>query len=138
MCREVAMRAALAARQDFALDTVFEMFDDLMDGGEDMNNLICAGQVSTLCGLQLETALPNVINIMLFVAFVAALVFLIYGGIRWILSGGDKEGTAKAKGTVTSALIGLAIVLGSWLLLNVVLNLFGVENFSSVPKITGP
>lgn len=79
-----------------------------------------------LCTANINNTLPGVINILLFVAFVAALVFLIYGGIRWIISGGDKEGTAKAKGTVTAALIGLAIVLGSWILVNIVLGLFGI------------
>lgn len=69
----------------------------------------------------------SALNVLLFVAFIAALVFLVVGGIRWILSGGDKEGTAKAKGTVTSALIGLAIVLASWLLINIILQFFGIS-----------
>lgn len=75
------------------------------------------------------------INMGLFIAFVAALGYLIYGGIRWIMSGGDKEGTAKAKGTVTAALIGLAIVLGSWILINIVLQIF---NIGSVGSLTLP
>ena len=86
-------------------------------------------------GSQLCTSTPSVenivksaLNVLLFVAFIAALVFLVVGGIRWILSGGDKEGTAKAKGTVTSALIGLAIVLASWLLINIILQFFGISN----------
>lgn len=65
------------------------------------------------------------LNILMFVAFVAALVFLVIGGIKWILSGGDKEGATKAKETITSALIGLAVVLGAWILINIVLNFFG-------------
>lgn len=64
------------------------------------------------------------INILLLVAFVAALAFLVMGGIRWIMSGGDKEGTGKAKNAVTSALVGLVIVLSAWILINVVLNFF--------------
>lgn len=95
------------------------------------------GTPAGLCTLEIGAALPQILNILLFVAFIAALVFLIYGGIRWILSGGDKEGTAKAKGTVTSALVGLAIVLGSWLLVNIVLGLFGLSTTSidQVPTI---
>lgn len=65
------------------------------------------------------------LNLLLFVAFIAALVFLVIGGVRWILSGGDKEGATKAKETITSALIGLAVVLGAWILINIVLNFFG-------------
>ncbi len=99
-----------------------------------------ASNGSTLCGADLSTALPGIVNILLFVAFIAALIFLVYGGIRWILSGGDKEGTAKAKGTVTAALIGLAIVLASWLLVNIVLGLFGLTNKTGsldIPTIFG-
>lgn len=65
------------------------------------------------------------LNFLMFVAFVAALVFLVIGGVKWILSGGDKEGATKAKETITSALIGLAVVLGAWILINLVLNFFG-------------
>ncbi|MBI3559283.1 hypothetical protein HY085_02710 [Candidatus Gottesmanbacteria bacterium] len=65
------------------------------------------------------------LNLLMFIAFVAALVFLVVGGIKWILSGGDKEGATKAKETITSALIGLAVVLGAWILINIVLNFFG-------------
>ena len=81
----------------------------------------------TLCTVTVGGLVQSALNAVLFVAFIAALIFLIIGGIKWIMSGGDKEGTTKAKETVTSALIGLAVVLGSWILINVVLNFFGVQ-----------
>ncbi len=67
-----------------------------------------------------EQIVTTIIGILLFVAFVIALIFLIWGGIKWIMSGGEKDGASKAKETITSALIGLAVVLGAWLLLNIV------------------
>lgn len=89
---------------------------------------------SSLCNSSwnVDSVISTGINVLLFVAFVAALGFLIYGGIRWIMSGGDKEGTAKAKGTVTSALIGLVIVLASWILLNVITNFFHLGSISNM------
>jgi len=93
-------------------------------------NLCPSGVYNTLCNTTpgLADIVSKILSTILFVAFIAALVFLIWGGIKWIMSGGDKEGTTKAKETVTSALIGLAIVLGAWILINVVLNfLIGVE-----------
>lgn len=74
-------------------------------------------------GVDLGKLTGSVIGILLFVAFLIALIFLIIGGIRWILSGGDKEATNKAKDTVTSALIGLVVVLSAFVLINVVLQL---------------
>lgn len=97
--------------------------------------------ITSLCGVTIDTLIPRIINTVLFVAFVAALLFLIIGGIKWIMSGGDKEGATKAKETVTSALIGLAIVLGSWILINIVLNFFGATGGLSkleAPKLVGP
>lgn len=91
------------------------------------------GDFSGLCNQKwdVNTIVSTGINVLLFVAFVAALGFLIYGGIRWIISGGDKEGTQKAKSTVTSALIGLIIVLASWILLNVVIRFFGLGDIKT-------
>lgn len=80
-----------------------------------------------------------IINILLFAAFVIALVFLIIGGIKWIMSGGDKEGANKAKETVTSALIGLAVVLGSWVLINLVISTLSKGasiNNINIPSLT--
>lgn len=79
------------------------------------------------------------LNILLLVAFVAALAFIIIGGIRWITSGGDKEGTAKAKNSVTAAVIGLIIVLSAWIIIGVIANFFKISKtslFGSSP-VTG-
>lgn len=41
------------------------------------------------------------------------LAYLFYGGISWITSGGDKEKIEKARNTLTNAIIGIFIVIGS-------------------------
>lgn len=74
-------------------------------------------------GVDIGLAVGSIVSILLFVAFLIALVFLIIGGIRWILSGGDKEASSKAKDTVTAALIGLVVVIAAFVLINVVLKL---------------
>lgn len=86
------------------------------------------------CGGEVKVGeiISSVISILLFGAFIIALLFLIFGGIKWIMSGGEKDGAAKAKETITSALIGLAVVLGSWLMLNVVVQVLTGSTFSSV------
>lgn len=94
--------------------------------------------VSGLCNVTLGGVVITALNTVIFVAFVAALIFLIIGGIKWIMSGGDKEGANKAKETVTSALIGLAVVLGSWVLINVILKFFGAGgglNSLNIPNL---
>lgn len=106
------------------------------------------GDFSDLCSktFKAETLVGYAVNVAIFVAFVAALLWLIYGGIRWIISGGDKEATAKAKGTVTSALIGLVIVLAAWIIINLLLTLFGLKglgqltlpSINTLPSATTP
>lgn len=41
------------------------------------------------------------------------LAYLFYGCISWITSGGDKEKIEKARNTLTNAIIGIFIVIGS-------------------------
>ncbi len=106
----------------------------------DQNIDLCSGNnASRFCfNSSVSDIVSTVVNLVLFVAFVAALIFLIIGGIRWIMSGGDKEGSGKAKETVTSALIGLAVVLGAWILINIVISTFTGGSLSNVlvPSLT--
>ena len=95
----------------------------------------CGGTIPTV-----QNIITFVLNILLFASFIIALVFLIIGGIKWIMSGGDKEGASKAKETVTSALIGLAVVLGAWILINIVISTLTGGSLSTilVPSLTPP
>ncbi len=56
------------------------------------------------------TILGNIITIIFTVGAVAALFYLLWGTVEWILSGGDKEKIASARKRITHALIGLALL----------------------------
>lgn len=58
------------------------------------------------------------------IAVVIALGFLIYGGIRWIVSGGDKAGVEGARNIIVAALVGLVIVFLAYFILNIVIGFF--------------
>ena len=74
-----------------------------------------------------------------FVIVIAALVFffmLVIGGIRWIVSGGDKAQTEAARNQVTHALIGLVIVFAAWAIAALIGTFFGVDIFNlTIPSI---
>ncbi len=76
------------------------------------------------------------INGILIASALAAFFFLLIGGIQWILAGGDKEGTEKARKKITRALIGLAIVFSAYAIAFLVDSIFGISilNFT-IPKI---
>ncbi len=71
------------------------------------------------------------------VAVVIALVFLVYGGVKWITSGGDKAAVEGARNTIVAAVVGLVIVFLSYFILNIILGLFHLSLGSlTIPTLT--
>ena len=69
----------------------------------------CAPQLGSLSDIWL--ILAAVIEILLRVAALAAVVMVIYGGVKYITSQGEPEATANARGTIINALIGLLLAV---------------------------
>jgi len=65
------------------------------------------------------------------IAGALALVLLAIGGIQYMTSGGDKIAVEQARGRITAAVVGLIVVFGAWLVINVVANILGVRNIFS-------
>lgn len=65
------------------------------------------------------------------VAILATLVYLVWGAIKWITSGGDKTKVEAARGQIVAAIIGFVIVVLSFIILNVVATLLGLGNVFS-------
>ena len=106
----------------------------------DINPCGNLGTFSGLCNISsnnLGRMISNIITILFIVAALIALFFLIWGGIKWILSGGDKGKVETARSTIIAALIGLVITFLAFFLLTFVMGLFGINvtNFV-VPNLT--
>jgi Type IV secretion system pilin len=65
----------------------------------------------------------TVINWLLGIAFGIAILFLIIGGFFYITSAGNEETAEKGKGTALNAIIGIVIIILSYVVVNVVANL---------------
>ena len=79
-----------------------------------------------------------VVNVLFTVAIIIALVFLIWGGLKWVLSGGDKSKVQAARETIIAALIGLVVTFAAYFLLNIVLGFFGLSiNNLDIPTLPG-
>lgn len=78
------------------------------------------------------------VNIVLVIAGLIFFLMLIVGGLRWILSGGDKANTEAARNQITAALVGLIIVFSAWAIALLLKEVFGIDilNFT-IPSITG-
>ncbi len=49
-------------------------------------------------------------NTALYVGLVAALIYIVYGAIKWITSGGDIKALAAARNTITHAIMGVILL----------------------------
>ena len=74
--------------------------------------------------------ISGAISLILIVASIIFFFMLVIGGIKWILSGGDKGQTEAARNQITAALIGLVIVFAAWAIATLIGNLFGITIFS--------
>ncbi len=75
------------------------------------------GQFCTLSGIMLY-----LINFGIAIAGGFSVLFLIIGGFRYLTAGGDTEAVEKGKGTITNAVIGLAVVLLAGMIIRLVSN----------------
>jgi len=71
--------------------------------------------------------ISNAIAVALIIAGIMVFVFLVWGGIQWITSGGDKGKTEEARSRITAALIGLAVVAAAWAVMLLVQYFFGLD-----------
>jgi hypothetical protein cdiviTM7_00647 len=72
----------------------------------------------------------RVINFMLIGIAVISVVMLIFGGFRYVISGGRKESVTAAKNTILYAVIGLLIALFAYAIIKFVIN-FAVSGGST-------
>jgi len=102
-------------------------------------NLSAPADFSSLGGITIPDMISWGIRIILVVAGLIFFFMLILGGIKWILSGGDKGATESARNQVTSALIGLVVVFSAWAIAALLGSIFGVNIISnfSIPSIGG-
>ena len=61
------------------------------------------------------------VNIMLFAVGILAVIILIWGGIRYILSGGDSGAVSSAKKTILYAVVGLIVAILAYAIVNFVI-----------------
>ena len=105
---------------------------DLCYGATGISAALCK-----LGGGNVGNTLRNVIALFVVLAVVVALLYLLYGGIKWITSKGEKTEVEAARNHITAALVGLVVVFLAIFILSLVLAAFGI-NFSDlvIPTIT--
>jgi hypothetical protein len=103
-------------------------------------NTCSSGQFSVLCNLtagNLGGVIGSLIQLIFVVAVIVALLYLIYGGFRWLVSSGDKTQVAAAREHLVAAVIGLVIIFLSYFILNLILGFF-LGNGASLNNLVIP
>lgn len=89
-----------------------------------------------------NTSLPGVISwiirLIIIAGFILAFVFLVIGGIRWILAGGDKTKVEGARGQVIGALVGLVIIILAFVIIMFIQSVFKIDVIGGKGNITVP
>lgn len=70
----------------------------------------------------------GVINIVLGILGVVAVAYIIYAGFKWVTAAGNEDHVKEAKSTIKNAIIGIAIVFLSYVIIN-----FVVDQLSTMP-----
>lgn len=86
----------------------------------------------------LESLVSNIIRLIFLIAAIAVLFFFLYGGLKWIFSGGDKQQLDAAKNMITAAVIGFAIVALTYIIMRVIETFFGIEIVGPPAGPSGP
>ena len=73
------------------------------------------------------TITGNAVSILFAIGVILALFYLIYAGIQWTMSGGDKQKIAAARNKIIYAIIGLLVIFFSIFIVNLVLFVLGQE-----------
>lgn len=78
-----------------------------------------------------QNIIVTFINLLLVIAVLLSFAFIIFGGLKWITSEGDKQKLSSARSTITFAVIGLVITFVSFLIINL------LGQFLHIPLIGG-
>jgi len=101
-----------------------------------------APPTGAIASVELKNIPQFIITLLFVVGIVTALAFLIYGGIKWILSGGDKAAVDAARKHIVAAIIGLVIVVTAFVILNFVFTILFGSSFDlahlCIPSLTNP
>ncbi|MEI6237336.1 MAG: pilin [Candidatus Saccharibacteria bacterium] len=91
-------------------------------GNEVCNGIMATGTEDCEDNGAITALVKTIISIFSWIVGVVCVIMVIYGGFRYVTSGGDSNNIAMAKNTILYALIGLVIVALAQVIVKFVLN----------------
>lgn len=75
---------------------------------------ISYGTFTGLGTKDIREGIMNIINVLLGFLGILAIIIILWGGFRWLTSGGNEEKVGEAKKIITAGIIGLIIIFTSY------------------------
>ena len=69
-----------------------------------------------------STIIKNIVNILLYIVGASAVIMIIISGLKYITSAGNPSGVASAKSTLLYSVVGLAVAMVAYVIVNWVIS----------------
>lgn len=76
---------------------------------------------------EIQNIFKQIVSISVTLAFIALVIVLVYGGVRYLTSGGDPKAIKPAGETITWALLGILFMVIAWLILLLIKSFTGLD-----------
>jgi hypothetical protein len=103
-------------------------------GSNDGGDTIAVAQITPPRGFAKDTAtlINSLLAVLMSVSALLVFGFLIWGGVQWITSGGDKTKVDAARQKIIAAVVGLLIIASSYAILTLVIRFLGFTDLNDV------
>lgn len=91
------------------------------------NTAVPGGDSPTSAPQQFAITMATLWQTLIIVGGLAFLLYFLWGGLNWIMAGGDKSKLEEAKGKITQGIIGLAILAASFVIVKFLEGAFGLD-----------
>lgn len=81
----------------------------------------------------IDEFIPNLLQVALIAGSIVSLIYLLVGGIEYIMSGGNQERAKTAKSMISSAVTGLVLLAIVWVLWRIINYFLGISGSVSGP-----
>lgn len=102
------------------------IFADSQSLACDGATLVTGGDCDNIKGSAVSDIVQSIISIFAWGLGILAVIFIMYGGFKYVTSGGDSSKVTSARNTILFAIIGLVIAAVAQPLVNYVIGLFTV------------
>lgn len=81
-----------------------------------------------------ENILQTSLDLLTIIGVIAALIFLIYGGLLWVTSSGDKAKVDRARQTIMYSIIGLVVMILAFVIVQTIGYFLGSSFLSNLGR----